>query len=82
MKNDFQYDAPRAGLMPEPDGSYIVDQQKAALLDAYYQRQQLERSFFDDDDEFWQCPKVLAPVLSASVGRRLQITLTLFLAES
>lgn len=52
MKNDFQYDAPRAGLMPEPDGSYIVDQQKAALLDAYYQRQQLERSFFDDDDEF------------------------------
>lgn len=52
MKNDFQYDAPRAGLMPEPDGSYLVDQQKAALLDAYYQRKQEERSMFDDDDEF------------------------------
>ena len=52
MRNDFQYDAPRAGLMPEPDGSYLVDQQRAALLDAYYQRKQEERSMFDDDDEF------------------------------
>lgn len=45
MRNDFQYDAPRAGLMPEPDGSYIVDQQKAALLDAYYQRKAQDESF-------------------------------------
>ena len=49
MRNDFQYDAPRAGLMPEPDGSYIIDQQKAALLDAYYERK--NDPFFDDDDE-------------------------------
>lgn len=52
MRNDFQYDAPRAGLMPEPDGSYIVDLQKAALLDAYYDRKEQERSLLDDDDEF------------------------------
>ena len=31
--------------MPEPDGSYIVDQQKAALLDAYYQRKAQAESF-------------------------------------
>ena len=48
MRNDFQYDAPRAGLMPEPDGSYIVDQQKAALLDAYYDRKIREESFQND----------------------------------
>ena len=35
--------------MPEPDGSYIVDQQKSALLDSYFQRKQEEQSFFDDD---------------------------------
>jgi len=35
--------------MPEPDGSYIVDQQKAALLDSYYQRKEQEREF----DESW-----------------------------
>jgi hypothetical protein len=52
MRNDFQYNAPRAGLMPEPDGSYKIDQQKAALLDSYYQRKQEERSMLDDDDEF------------------------------
>jgi hypothetical protein len=52
MRNYFQYDAPRAGLMPEPDGTYIVDQQKAALLDAYYERKDQEQSFFDDDDFF------------------------------
>lgn len=53
MRNNFQYDAPRAGLMPEPDGSYILDQQKAALLDAYYDRKEQERSMLDDDyDEF------------------------------
>jgi hypothetical protein len=52
MRNYFQYDAPRAGLMPEPDGTYIVDQQKAALLDAYYERKEQEQSFFDDDDFF------------------------------
>lgn len=34
--------------MPEPDGSYLVDQQKAALLDAYYQRKQEEREFDQD----------------------------------
>jgi hypothetical protein len=51
MRNNFQYDAPRAGLMPEPDGSYILDQQKAALLDAYYQRrEQEERDMLDIDD--------------------------------
>jgi len=49
MRNDFQYDAPRAGLMPEPDGSYIVDQQKAALLDAYQERKERQREF----DEGW-----------------------------
>jgi hypothetical protein len=49
VRNDFQYDAPRAGLMPEPDGSYIVDQQKAALLDSYFHRKQEEQSMFDDD---------------------------------
>jgi hypothetical protein len=53
MRNDFQYNAPRAGLMPEPDGSYIVDQQKAALLDSYFDRKQKEESFFDDDDDEW-----------------------------
>jgi hypothetical protein len=53
MRNDFQYDAPRAGLMPEPDGSYLVDQQKAALLDSYYQRKEQERKdMLDFDDEF------------------------------
>jgi hypothetical protein len=53
MRYDFQFDAPRAGLMPEPDGSYLLDQQKAALLDSYYQRKQEERSMLDDDyDEF------------------------------
>ena len=52
MRYDFQFDAPRAGLMPEPDGSYMLDQQKAALLDSYYQRKQEERSMLDDDDEF------------------------------
>jgi hypothetical protein len=49
MRNDFQYDAPRAGLMPESDGSYIVDQQKAALLDAYQERKERQREF----DEGW-----------------------------
>jgi hypothetical protein len=49
MQNDFQYDAPRAGLTPEPDGSYLVDQQKAALLDAYYDRKERQREF----DEGW-----------------------------
>lgn len=49
VRNDFQYDAPRAGLMPEPDGSYIVDQQKAALLDAYQERKERQREF----DEGW-----------------------------
>ena len=53
MRNDFQYNAPRAGLMPEPDGSYIVDQQKAALLDSYFDRKQKEESFFDEDDDEW-----------------------------
>ena len=52
MRYDFQFDAPRAGLTPEPDGSYMLDQQKAALLDSYYQRKQEERSMLDDDDEF------------------------------
>lgn len=52
MRYDFQFDAPRAGLMPEPDGSYLLDQQKTALLDSYYQRKQEERSMLDDDDEF------------------------------
>jgi hypothetical protein len=51
MRNDFQYDAPRAGLMPEPDGSYLVDQQKAALLDAYYQRKEQERQFDQEWDD-------------------------------
>lgn len=82
MKNDFQYDAPRAGLMPEPDGSYIVDQQKAALLDAYYDRKQQERSMFDDDDEFWKCPKVQAQDHLRSITRRFLITLTPFLVKS
>ncbi len=45
MRHDFQYDAPRAGLMPESDGSYIVDQQKAALLDSYYERKAKDESF-------------------------------------
>ena len=53
MKYDFQFDAPRAGLMPEPDGYYILDQQKAALLDSYYQRKEQERRYMLDlDDEF------------------------------
>lgn len=34
--------------MPEPDGSYLVDQQKAALLDAYYDRKIREESFQND----------------------------------
>lgn len=37
--------------MPEPDGSYLVDQQKAALLDAYYQRKEQERQFDQDWDD-------------------------------
>jgi len=45
VRNDFQYDAPRAGLMPEPDGTYVIDQQKAALLDAYYDRKIRDESF-------------------------------------
>jgi hypothetical protein len=53
MRNDFQYNAPRAGLMPEPDGSYKIDQQKAALLDSYFERKEREESFFDDDDNEW-----------------------------
>jgi hypothetical protein len=48
MRNDFQYDAPRAGLTPEPDGSYLMDYQKAALLDAYYDRKIREESFQND----------------------------------
>lgn len=53
MRNDFQYDALRAGLTPEPDGSYLVDQQKAALLDSYCQRKEQERKdMLDFDDEF------------------------------
>ena len=51
MRYDFQFDAPRAGLMPEPDGYYILDQQKAALLDAYYHRKEQE-NMLDFDDEF------------------------------
>ena len=51
MKFDFQFDAPRAGLMPEPDGSYLLDQQKAALLDSYYQRKEQEREFDQEWDE-------------------------------
>jgi hypothetical protein len=51
MRYDFQFDALRAGLMPEPDGSYLLDQQKAALLDAYYQRKEQE-NMLDLDDEF------------------------------
>ena len=53
MRNNFQYDAPRAGLMPEPDGSYILDQQKAAQLDDYYDRKERDREFdrWMDDDE-------------------------------
>jgi hypothetical protein len=51
MRYDFQFDAPRAGLMPEPDGSYLLDQQKAALLDSYYQRKEQE-NMLDLDDEF------------------------------
>ena len=35
--------------MPEPDGSYILDQQKAAQLDAYYERK--NDPFFDDDED-------------------------------
>jgi hypothetical protein len=50
---DFLFDAPRAGLMPEPDGSYQIDLQKAALLDSYYQRKEQERrDMLDLDDEF------------------------------
>lgn len=45
MLNNFQFDAPRAGLTPEPDGSYIVDQQRAALLDAYYDRRIRDENF-------------------------------------
>jgi hypothetical protein len=53
MRYDFQFDAPRAGLTPEPDGSYIIDQQRAALLDAYFERKEQERrDMFDMDDEF------------------------------
>ena len=53
MRNNFQYDAPRAGLMPEPDGSYVLDQQKAALLDDYYDRKERDRAdpFNDDWDD-------------------------------
>ena len=36
--------------MPEPDGSYIVDQQKAALLDAYQERKERQREFDQDWD--------------------------------
>jgi hypothetical protein len=35
--------------MPEPDGTYVIDQQKAALLDAYYDRKESQREF----DEGW-----------------------------
>ena len=53
MRYDFQFDAPRAGLMPEPDGSYLLDQQKASLLDSYYDRKEQERrDMFDLDDIF------------------------------
>ena len=53
MRNDFQYDAPRAGLMPEPDGSYIIDQQRAALLRAYVARKEEERrNMLDMDDDY------------------------------
>ena len=53
MRYDFQFDALRAGLMPEPDGSYQIDLQKAALLDSYYQRKEQERrDMLDFDDEF------------------------------
>lgn len=48
---DFLFDAPRAGLMPEPDGSYQIDQQKAALLDSYYQRKEQEREFDQEWDD-------------------------------
>ena len=50
MRNNFQYDAPRAGLMPEPDGTYILDQQKAAQLNDYYDRKEREREFDKDWD--------------------------------
>lgn len=35
--------------MPEPDGSYVLDQQKAAQLDDYYDRK--EREFNEDWDD-------------------------------
>ena len=53
MRNNFQYDAPRAGLMPEPDGSYIIDQQKSAQLDDYFDRKERDREFDDDWDDLW-----------------------------
>lgn len=52
MRNNFQYDAPRAGLMPEPDGTYVIDQQKAAMLSDYYDRKERDKEFYDPFEDW------------------------------
>ena len=55
MINNFQYDVLRAGLMPEPDGTYIFDQNKTILMNLYFDRKQrdLEDPFKDHEIKIW-----------------------------